>query len=171
VGDIIRVTGAGAGGWQILSNAGQSIITDGLTFVGMDWTQTSATAASWQAVASSSDGSHLVAVVYNGGIYTSAPYTATGTAGSITGSRYDTIELQYIGGGSFNILSSKGYDLYTEQPIWYLNNRGIHRRQEGFLLGRSRAKIYLHGCSRSGKEMDQARQGPAHYIFLAGHPL
>jgi len=41
------------------------------------WTLTTAPSSSWQAVASSADGTRLVAVVFNGGIYTSADSGAT----------------------------------------------------------------------------------------------
>jgi hypothetical protein len=66
VGDVVQVNGAGAGGWQVAGdiNGYQEIL----------WTlQTSGLPgfASWQSVASSSDASHLVAVAYAGGLYTS----------------------------------------------------------------------------------------------------
>lgn len=73
IGDIVRVTGASAGGWQISQNSGQSILI--AAFVGkseMTWTQTSASNfLAWDGVAASSDGDKLVAVVFNAGIYTS----------------------------------------------------------------------------------------------------
>jgi formylglycine-generating enzyme required for sulfatase activity/photosystem II stability/assembly factor-like uncharacterized protein len=61
VGDLVQVTGNGAGGWQVTLG---SVVY---------WTkQTGApTSADWSSVASSSDGSHLVAVEGPGGIYTS----------------------------------------------------------------------------------------------------
>jgi photosystem II stability/assembly factor-like uncharacterized protein len=74
---------------------------------GMDWTQTSAANNNWVFVASSADGSHRVAVNSNGaGIYTSdfGQQTTLGTAGSISGSQDDAIELQYVGNGVFIVL-------------------------------------------------------------------
>ena len=61
VGDLVQVTGTGTGGWQVTEAA-------------VYWTdQTgSPTSGQWDSVASSSDGTHLVAVVDGGGIYTSA---------------------------------------------------------------------------------------------------
>jgi hypothetical protein len=77
VGSIVRVSGAGAGGWLIAQNAGQSIQTgvvsgnytnwSNLT----NWMQTSASSQYWYSVAGSADGTKLAAVVYGGGIYTS----------------------------------------------------------------------------------------------------
>jgi hypothetical protein len=62
LGDVIQITGAGAGGW--------SAAEPGI------WTkQTSApTNAIWTSVASSLDGSHLAAVAQFGGIYTSSNF-------------------------------------------------------------------------------------------------
>jgi hypothetical protein len=52
---------------------------------GATWTQTGAPGEYWYSVASSADGTHLVAVVYSGGIYTStnsgATWTQTGAPG------------------------------------------------------------------------------------------
>jgi len=71
----------------------------------MGWTQTSTLTNNWTFVASSADGIHRVAVG-TGGIYTSAygQQTTTGTAGSISGSQDDAIELQYVGNGVFIVL-------------------------------------------------------------------
>jgi hypothetical protein len=55
----------------------------------------------WYAIASSSDGSKLVAAGINIQIYTLASGGVVGAAGS-------TIELQYVGGGAFSILSTVG---------------------------------------------------------------
>ena len=76
------------------------------------WTQTSAPITNWTAVASSADGTKLVAGVYNGQIYTSIPSsvssTTTGTAGYLTGGQNTAIELQYLGNGQFLPISHEG---------------------------------------------------------------
>src|ERR1039458_4330409 len=69
IGDVVQITGEGAGGWAAeLTSA---------------WKLTSAPVQSWHSVASSSDGTHLVAVVAvefgGGGIYTSTNSGATWT--------------------------------------------------------------------------------------------
>ncbi len=66
LGDVVQITGEGAGGWTAMAQI---------------WTeQTSApTSGSWNSVASSSDGSHLAAVVDGGGIYTSTNFGVTWT--------------------------------------------------------------------------------------------
>ncbi len=66
VGDVVRVSGAGTGGWKIAQNAGQFIHGSNLGF----WTPRE-NPRDWKSVASSADGTKLVAVVLNGQIYTS----------------------------------------------------------------------------------------------------
>ena len=72
VGDWIRVTGAGAGGWTLTQNAGQRITTQGLP--GGDtigWTAQALT-GSWSAGAVSADGARQVAASTAGELYTSS---------------------------------------------------------------------------------------------------
>jgi hypothetical protein len=65
---------------------------------------------SWTAVASSLDGTKLVAVAWPDQIYTSIPTeiqtTSVGTAGSISGGQYDAVDLQWIGNNTFMV---RGY--------------------------------------------------------------
>ena len=79
VGSIVRVSGAGAGGWKIAQNAGQSIIAANLGIVGGAWTARDST-RNWRCVASSADGTKLVAGVDGGQLYTSTDSGATWTA-------------------------------------------------------------------------------------------
>lgn len=74
VGDIVQVSGMGSGGWKIAQNAAQSIITENL-----DWASHESF-RQWQSIASSADGTKLVAVAYGGKIYTSTDSGANWTA-------------------------------------------------------------------------------------------
>ena len=77
LGDIVRVSGVGTGGWIIAQNAGQAIQATafGINYTNRNiltnWTQTSAPNENWYSIASSADGTKLAAVAYNGGIYVS----------------------------------------------------------------------------------------------------
>jgi hypothetical protein len=84
VGDIVRVSGVGTNGWNVQPGAGQTLAGFGYaSLAGVTWTaQSNAPSANWFSVASSGDGSHLVAVVYNGQIYTSNDGGVTWTAQS-----------------------------------------------------------------------------------------
>ena len=67
-------------------------------------------AGNWQAITSSSDGNEVVAVIAGGQIFTSSGWNSTtsGTSGFLSGDQGDAVELQYLGGGQFGILSSSG---------------------------------------------------------------
>jgi hypothetical protein len=112
-GDIVRVSGVGAGGWEIAQNSGQSILAGHLNLAsGLNWTAR-ASSRHWQAVASSSDGSKLAAVIGVGQIYISdatlpSATTTSGTAGYLLGAQSTAIELQYIANNQFLPISHEG---------------------------------------------------------------
>jgi hypothetical protein len=74
LGDLVQVTGVGTGGWKIAQNGGQSILTRALPSnaspAGTRWTAHDSVRF-WDAVASSADGSKLVAAEQGGQLYTS----------------------------------------------------------------------------------------------------
>lgn len=71
VGYIVRVSGAGTGGWRVAQNAGQSIYGNFLTAVSSDWQLASGASSGMNGIASSANGLKMVAVAGTGGIYTS----------------------------------------------------------------------------------------------------
>jgi hypothetical protein len=76
---------------------------------GVTWTaRGSSTIAAWTSVGASADGSRLVALGLNTSIQISTASTGSGTAGSIGGTQFDAIGLQYVGGGMFNVLDHVG---------------------------------------------------------------
>ncbi len=80
VGDLVRVRGAGLGGWKIAQNAGQAVNAKDLGAVaGVHW-MARESRRDWRSVASSADGSKLVAVVGDGQIYTSTDSGVSWTA-------------------------------------------------------------------------------------------
>lgn len=88
VGDLIQVSGIGTGGWKIAQNAGQSIITGNLPGnAGVTWTARDS-ARDWRRVASSADGSKLVAAANSGYLYTSTDSGLTWTARATDASRF-----------------------------------------------------------------------------------
>jgi hypothetical protein len=71
IGDVVRVSGTGAAGWRILQNAGQFVLAKNIPgSASFAWAPRD-DYRNWQAVASSADGTKLVAVVWGGLIYTS----------------------------------------------------------------------------------------------------
>jgi hypothetical protein len=81
IGDLVDANGLGAGGFRMLANVGQEIaFGDGVTaLAGSVWTAGD-TSRQWRGVASSSDGSKLVAASYYDHLYTSVDSGATWTA-------------------------------------------------------------------------------------------
>jgi hypothetical protein len=80
LGDIIQVSGLGAGGWSIEQNAGQAIVTRNLpTEAGSVWTAHEPS-LNWRAIASSADGTRLVAAEQNGPLYVSTDSGVSWTA-------------------------------------------------------------------------------------------
>jgi len=77
VEDIVRISGAGAGGWQVAQNSGQAILGNFSGFTNASWTVTGAAALNWYDIASSADGTKMAAVVSGGGVYTSTDSGAT----------------------------------------------------------------------------------------------
>lgn len=79
LGEWVKVTGVGTGGWKIAQNAGQRISTLGLPgSLALRWTTTGPTAA-WTAVAASADGVRLAAASASGDLYTSTDQGLTWT--------------------------------------------------------------------------------------------
>jgi hypothetical protein len=71
IGDVFRVSGAGAGGWKIVQNANQSILAGNLNLASyppLTWTPTSAGNANWGDLTCSADGNKLAAIIRNGSI-------------------------------------------------------------------------------------------------------
>jgi hypothetical protein len=78
VGDVVRVSATGAGGWKIAQNAGQSVLL-GVDPGSVVWTETSAPGNGFASVASSSNGIKLVAAAPGDGIYASTNWGTTWT--------------------------------------------------------------------------------------------
>ena len=79
VGDVVQVSGIGAGGWKIAQNAGQAVITkDILGNIGTGWAPRDV-ARAWSSVASSADGRKLVAGASGDQLFTSTDSGVTWT--------------------------------------------------------------------------------------------
>jgi hypothetical protein len=107
-GDIVRISGAGAGGWQTAQNAGQSVVGSFSSYANSYWTSVQ-TSDNWQSIASSADGTKLVAAtlakgifIFSGGVWSSLavnPTGATGVASSADGTKLVAV----VSGGSGGI--------------------------------------------------------------------
>ncbi|MGD0253071.1 MAG: hypothetical protein ABSC01_10300 [Verrucomicrobiota bacterium] len=120
-GDIVRISGAGAGGWRVAQNTNQSILGNFSSFGGSQWRLTSALISqNWDSIASSANGNNLAATIFGsgGGIYLSSDsgqtWVATNTtfaglraiASSLDGSKL--VAANYGGGLYTNSSSASG---------------------------------------------------------------
>ena len=125
VGETVRVSGSGAGGWVVAQNTGQVVLVGTLQdSIGQEWTMYDSS-RTWRGVASSADGSKLVAVVNAGQIYTSTDYGVnwTARAGGITpnwravASSGDGVKLvALINGGNIYTSGDSGVNWFLRAP-------------------------------------------------------
>jgi hypothetical protein len=65
-GDIVRISGAGAGGWQVVQGTNQSIIGNFSSFANSSWIQAVVSGTAWTSIAASTDGTKWVASANTG---------------------------------------------------------------------------------------------------------
>ncbi len=84
LGDVVQVSGVGAGGWTLAQNAGQTVITkDILGNIGTGWLPRDVTRG-WSCVASSADGRKLVAGTSGDTLFTSTDSGLSWSARGVT---------------------------------------------------------------------------------------
>ena len=121
-GDIVRISGAGASGWRISQNAGQSIIGNFSSFANSPWTMVD-TPGTWYGIASSADGSRLAAVAGVNGIYTSVDSGITWTAASVPSAQWHSIASS--ADGSKLVAAVYGGGVYTNSGTsWSVTGSG-----------------------------------------------
>jgi hypothetical protein len=123
VGDIVRISGAGTGGWQTAQNTNQSVLGNFSSYANSYWTSVE-TADYWQSIASSSDGTKLVASTYDegififsGGIWSSLSANPTGAAG-VASSANGSQLVAAVSGGSGTIF------IYTNSATGWVRPAG-----------------------------------------------
>lgn len=90
----------------VSSSAVHTSTDSGYTWVRRDGVSSSGFTG--QCVASSADGTKLVAGSAGGPIFTSTTATTTGSTGFLSGGQFSAVELQHIGNGQFMPISSAG---------------------------------------------------------------
>ena len=109
VGDIVRVSSPGSGGWKIAQNAGQTIIGANIFAIGASWIPRESNRL-WRTVASSADGNKLVAVVQNGQIYTSVD---SGVSWTPRESNRNWLSVASSADGNKLVAADSGGQIYT----------------------------------------------------------
>jgi len=111
-GDIVRISGAGAGGWKIMQNAGQSVLGNFSSFTSSLWTLVE-TADNWEGIASSSDGSRLLAGTDSQGIFASVNSGATWTSSTSPENGAQDVACSADGTKCVAVLSGGSGAIYT----------------------------------------------------------
>ena len=117
VGDIVRISGAGAGGWKVAQNTNQSIFGNFSNFGESQWQLASVSGAqNWDCIASSSDGNNLAATIFgsSGGIYVSFNSGQTWMATNTTFAELRSIASS--SDGSKLVAANFGAGIYTNSP-------------------------------------------------------
>lgn len=161
-GDIIQVTGAGAGGWKISQNASQSVITNGDSFAtnSYAWTPHDSNRA-WSGIASSDDGKRLVAVVNGGQIYTSQNAGLTWTArssarnwyavaSSSDGSKLVAVVYDDGLGGGGKIYTSTDYGISWTERNYVHSWTSVASSADGVKLAATVYNGYIYTSTDSG---------------------
>jgi hypothetical protein len=114
-GDIVRISGAGAGGWKIAQNANQSVLGNFSSFASAYWILTAAPAAqNWDSIAASADGSRFITAIFDGsvgGIYVSINSGSTWTETNTTAGNWRGVASSSDGSKLFAALYGGG--IYT----------------------------------------------------------
>jgi hypothetical protein len=147
MGDIVRVSGKGAGGWRVVQNDGQAIIATafgGSVTSQLGWLPHGPDAY-WRDLASSTDGVHLVAATANnlavtGEIYISHDGGLTWTASAPASLRWYSVASSANG----RILAAIGWDS-TRGMIHVSADAGVNWTQSGLPAGYGDVAISADG--------------------------
>jgi len=106
-GRVLVATARASGQWQ--QGPGAVYLS---TDAGASWSQQSTgSGPAWMTAALSADGAKLVFGASDGTFATPLPASTLGTAGYVTGEQFESIELQYMGGGTFAMTGHEGAPL------------------------------------------------------------
>lgn len=113
VGDIVRIAGAGSGGWLVAQNTNESVMGYFFSQTNSSWLQANASSLGWATIASSSSGSIMIAATLGGGgIYTSVNYGQTWNSSSST---YSPLAVAASASGQNLYGTSQGAALFIQR--------------------------------------------------------
>lgn len=142
VGDIVRISGAGAGGWLVQENAGQSILGNFASYR-KSFLLPGSPSGDWRRLACSADGTRMYAGVNNltTGVYYSTDFGHTWISSPAPGTQWYSVAC-----------SANGNIIYAapnggSNPIQYSSNGGL-----GFTPGGSSANWTAIACSADGSK-------------------
>lgn len=162
-GDIVRIAGAGAIGWQAAQNANQSVLGNFITY-GKTWTQSSQGPEQWDSLASSSDGTKMVAAVYGSGGFISVNSGATWSEPFTTAAQCDSVASSADGTHLFIAVTNGGFLYYSTNSGSSGSWTGITGTDFGGVQWTSVA------CSSSGYQLVAADSGGGLLVYSGTPP-
>ncbi len=141
--DIVRISGAGAGGWRAVANTNQRFIGNFSSYDDSVWLPATTSGVSWLSLAASADGQRMYAAsgaATGGGIFTSsdAGHTWNGPVGGFNGS---------WNGVASSADGNTAYAVVPGQAIWFTVNAGTTWSANSSTTG---SNCTLIACSASG---------------------
>ena len=124
VGDIIRISGAGAGGWQVLANPNQSFIGNFSSYRNSVWQLSTVSGNNWLSLAASADGTRMNAAG-SGGLYSSADsgHTWGGPYTGFSGS-WNAVAASADGNTIYAVANTKAIQVTTNSAGSWLTGVG-----------------------------------------------
>jgi hypothetical protein len=154
-GDIVRVSGGGAGGWRVAQNSGQSIIGNFLGFNNSTWlAATTVGVGSYQCIAASADGIKMVTAILGGGIYVSRDSGKTWNTTSASSAQWHSVAASADG---TKLFAANGLGIYASTnsgSTWTLLSTG--------------PAAYVIACSADGTKLVAAVSGGQIYTSTDG---
>ena len=145
-GDVISVSGTGAGGWRIAQAAGQQVMVRGLPLK----LQTKFDVKNWTGIASSSDGSKLVAVARNDRIYVSTDFGDTWTPRGTTQQNWTAVASSSDGS---IMLAADDWNSWiwrsTDSGVTWAATSGAPQSRRSFAMTGDATVAYADGIWRS----------------------
>ena len=151
LGDIVRISGAGAGGWRVGQGTNQSVIGNFVSYRNSIWTL--ASSGSWRCLAASSAGARMYAGLgTGGGIYSSTDYGHTWGTTSATGSGWSGLACSADG--------SRVYGFPSGGNIQYSTNSGT----SWISVANSKLSWVAAACSADGSKILAAVKAGSLYL-------
>lgn len=160
VGDIIRIAGAGASGWQLAQNAGQSVLGNFSGYGNNTWYQSSASALDWYDMASSADGTKMAAAVWQGtsdGIYLSANSGSSWTLSGAGSKQFHGVAMSANGTMLVGVVTNGDIYLSTDSGSTWATSASAPS-----------AGWYCVASSASGNNLVAAVYGGKIYTYVSG---
>lgn len=159
IGDIVRISGAGPGGWTIAQASGISIVGNFLSYANSSWLPSDATSAGWIAMASSADGSHMAAAADSSSvIYTSTDYGQSWSSSSSVSAVWRCVASSSDGA---QLIAGQG----SNGSIYYSTNAGAN--WTGATIPKT-ANWYSMAMSANGSNAVAVAYGGGIYVSYNG---